>query len=292
MGWAGFFMEDAMQVNFMQQAEAEVHRLAASWRGCPPVTVVSSATDLPFAAPVDARGAYFPSSGKAYIVADSHSATAVADTMAHEIIAHHGLRAELGQNWRSFMFGMQSGARSGDRELGCFQDDVRATYADASGSCNLSAALVSDEVAAAIVESRFHAPTGRMRVHHPIRARVTAALGHFHRDVLYRDVPVTFTQLLGTILAAEHRLRHGDGFFGIGFRVRRWYASAMPKFDPHARPMSISESQNLIEADEIRDRNKGTWLYTTITWIAVFAFIAYFASAGAGFLSILGRLFR
>lgn len=271
------------------QAEAIVHRITSGWRGAPPVTVVSNTTDLPVAAPADARGMW--RGGQSFIVS-TQPLDLVGDTLAHETLGHCGLRETLGRHWRGFMFGVQSGARAGDGRLRCFRDEVRGTYVDESGACNLSAVLEADEICAAVTESRFHAPSGRLRVQQPLRKLMLAAGGHISREILYRDRPVDFDQLLGTILIAEHRLRYGGAFFGLGRRLHGWYAPGMPKFDPNAPPMSLRESEFLLkaEADRVTNREemKVVWMFVRLLiGIAALLVVSFFA-----FGDLLGFLFR
>lgn len=230
-----------------------VDRIVGGWRGAPRIKVVHATADLPVPAYADVRGMWRP--GEVFIVS-AQPLDLVGDTLAHEVIAHHGLRETLGGNWRSFMNAVQAGVRTGDGRLRCFRDEVRGTYVNQSGNCYLSAVAEADEITAAITESRFNGRSGRLRVQQPLRKLMRAAAGHISREVLYRDKPVDFDQLLGTILASEHRLRHGGLFFGLGYRLRRWYAPPMPApkpLDPNLPPMSLRESEWLLkqEADRV-----------------------------------------
>lgn len=244
-----------MQVTLMQHARAEVQRLENAWRGGPGVTLVQSVADLPFPAPNDVRGAFLPGSGEVFVVANTQTSGQVAGTMAHEVLGHRGLRADLGRSWQEFMFGIQSGLRSGDGQLQRFRDGVRSVYVDNNGVFNLSVVQEADEITAAVVESRFRSDTGRMHVDQPLRKRISAAMGHFYRETLYADRPVSFDQLEGAILAAEHRLRFGGAFFGIGRRLKDWYAPPM-SFDPYKPPMTMEESQRMLTAEE---NSESTW---------------------------------
>lgn len=247
-----------MNAHTLQTAQI-VDRIVAGWRAAPPVKVVQATADLPVHAPADARGMW--RRGEVFVVANQ-PLNMVGDTLAHEAIAHHGLRETLGPSWGSFMHGVQSGLRAGDGQLRCFRDDVRAAYVDGGGRFNLNATQESDEIAAAIAESRFHGATGRMRVQQPLRKLMQAAGGQFSREVLYRDRPVDFDQLLGAILAAEHRLRYGGAFFGLGFRLKGWYASQMPApkpLDRYKPPMSLRESERLLKAEKDWSATKNGW---------------------------------
>lgn len=254
------------------QATQIVDRIVSGWRAAPTVKIVQATADLPVRVPADVRGMW--RSGEAYIVSGTQPLSMVGDTLAHEALGHCGLREVLGGSWGSFMLGVQSGLRAGDGRLRCFRDDVRAAYVDTAGVFNLNATQESDEIAAAIVESRFHSPSGRLRVQQPLRKLMQAASGHFSREVLYRDRPVDFDQLLGTILIAEHRLRYGGAFFGLGFRLKGWYAPPMPKFDPNAPPMTLAESERLLKEEDERVAKKGGWPMEAISFATLLAFLA------------------
>lgn len=267
-------------VHHFQLAEQAVLRLTGKWRGAPPVTVVPSARDLPFAVPDDTRGAFLHGDGKAYIVANSQSLDLVPDTVAHEAIGHFGMRVELGRNWRSFMDGIQAGARKGDWRLHEFRHVVRQAYVDGNGHHYLSSVSEADEVAAAVVETYFRPDVGRILVKQAAKKRIAAALGHINREVLYRDWPVSFNELLGRILAAEHRLRHGGQFFGLGKRIRDWYAPRMPKFNPRNPPMSLAESERLLRSEAMRLQGLEDWKAMGILLSGIFAFLALIALIG------------
>ncbi|WP_114970214.1 hypothetical protein [Rhodoferax ferrireducens] len=239
----------------LSRTEQIVQRLSSAWHGSPPVTVVRATIDLPIPAPEDVRGMWFR--GGAWIVVNTQPLSAVGGTLAHEAIGHGAMRETLGQHWRGFMHNIQSGLRGGDHRLHYFREHVRSVYVDDSGVCNLSPVSESDEITAALVEHRFDGESGRLSISSPLRKFLRAASGHFYREALYLDRPVDFEQLEGTILAAEHRLRHGGSFFGIGFRLRRWYASGMSKpWNPNAPPMSLAESERLLKAESDRLRRQ------------------------------------
>lgn len=277
------------------QAAQIVDRIVANWRVAPTVKVVHATADLPVLVPSDTRGLW--RGGEAFIVS-SQPLDMVGDTLAHEVIAHHGLRETLGQSWRSFMLGVQSGLRAGDGRLRCFRDEVRSVYVDANGVFNLSATQESDEIAAAITESRFNGATGKIRIQQPMRMLMRAAAGHISREVLYRDKPVDFDQLLGTILITEHRLRHGGLFFGLGYRLRRWYAPPMPSpkpVDRYTPPMTLAESEELLRADDNARNQRGEWRFLLMALTLFASILVMFVSMGAvvwGVFDIFAGLIR
>ena len=240
-------------------ATSIVDRIVNGWLGAPSVKVVQRTTDLPAnGVPEDVRGMY--RSGETWIDAETQSASTVPDTLAHEALGHHSMRELLGANWRPFMSAVIDGAARGDWRLQCFRDEIQSTYTDDKGCCNLSRVGVADEITAAIVESRFDGNAGRMKIARPGIKLLEAAKGHLAREALYLNRPASFEELEGTILAAEHRLRFGGAFWGVGFRLKRWYASAMAKpWNPNKAPMSLAESERLLKAEKYRRDSWEEW---------------------------------
>jgi hypothetical protein len=250
------------------------HRVSDRWNFAPPITVVVAPSDLPIPAPDDARGLYYR--GEVFVVAGRQLVADVGQTVIHEAIGHHAMRAMLRGSWRSFMFGIQAGARAGDPALRMLRCGVRETYVDGSGTCNLSPVMESDEIAAACAEIGFNPRSGVIEAAHPVRAQAAAVAGHVARESLYMDRPVSYRQLQGALLAAQHRIRYGDAFFGVGCRLRQWYRSTtMAKFNIHKPPMSLSESQGLLDAEEKRRNSHGETL-VVLQVIGVLAMIALF----------------
>jgi len=197
----------------------QVDRIAGRWRAAPPITVVATPEDLPVPAPDDARGMLWD--GQAWLVEANLEADTVASTLAHEVIAHHGLRAALGPAWRSFMGAIQSGARGSDVHLEDLRYEVRRVYG------RLPDAEEADEMAAGVLERSLNPSTGRFETDRPVAKRAAASLAHFIRERLYFDLPATYDQLEGALLAAQHHVTHGGQWFGIGARLQRWYAGWM-----------------------------------------------------------------
>lgn len=274
------------QPNQFFAVEDAVRQVVARWAGAPPITVVKTAADLPFAASADARGAYLPRSGAVYLVAENLPTEAlVGDTAAHELLGHRGPREMLGSNFASFMGAVRAGAVD-DWRLQEIRHQVRQTYGN-----QLHPLLESDEIVAATVEHFFRPETGRLKVKNPVSKRLTAAKAHLGREMLYLDLPATLEQLLGTLLAVEHRLRHGGPLFGARLRLARWYARHMTKpWSPHDRPMSLDESETLLRAEEHRKRDRDElkfaaqgfgFLLLAVAWVVamgavVWGFASYF----------------
>jgi hypothetical protein len=248
-----------------ERAKLAVDQIVGNWAGAPHVEVVAQTTDLPIAAPADARGLY--RKGAAWIVADTHEYHDVGATLAHEVLGHHGVRESLGAKWRPFMHAIQDGVRAGDMRLRFLRGEVRAAYVDHAGEFNLSSLAESDEIVAAVAEYGFDPVACRLRIQKPAHKLATAAKGQFLREALYLDRPATFEQLEGALVAAEHRLRHGGPVWGLGFRLRRWYASAMSKpWDPNQPPMSLAQSEFLLreEADQQQAKSDRKGLYLVL----------------------------
>lgn len=273
----------------LSRTDQIVRRLTGSWRASPPVTVVNGTADLPVPAPEDVRGMWFR--GGAWIVANTQPLSNVAGTMAHEVIGHGAMRDTLGKHWRGFMHNIQSGLRGGDYRLHHLREHVRSVYIDDCGVCNLSPVSESDEITAALVERRFNGVSGRLRIGNPLRKIMRAASGHFSREALYLDRPVDFEQLEGTVLVAEHRLRHGGLFFGIGRHLKEWYSPGMAKHDRYTPPMSVAESERLLKA---ADDSKATWenvkfFFMMIpVWILAAVFVGGLIGAFYTVLRLLG----
>jgi len=235
-------------------ADNVVVSIVNGWRGATAVSVVSSVNELPVVAPGDTRGLY--KGGETWIVANTQPTWQVAQTLAHEMLGHHSMRKTLGAGWRPFMHAIQAGLRSGDPQLQVARGMVRSAYVDDSGAFNLSAVSESDEIAALVAELGFDTAKGRLAIHRPIQKVAAATAGQFAREALFMDKPATFQDLEGALLTAEHTLRHGGPLWGLGYRWRRWYASAMSKpWDPNQPPMSMRESQNLLQAE----KDRATW---------------------------------
>lgn len=241
-----------------EQAKLAVDHIVGNWLGAPSVKVVRQTTDLPIAAPADVRGLYMK--GAAWIVAATHTYYDVGATVAHEVLGHHGVRVSLGAKWRPFMHAIQDGLRAGDSRLHLIRGEVRAAYVDHAGKFNLSSVAESDEIVAAVAEYGFDSAAGCLVIQKPAHKMVSAAKGQFLRETMYMDHPATFEQLEGELVAAEHRLRHGGPVWGLGFKLRRWYASAMSKpWNPNSPPMSLAESQSLLKAEKYRLDSNGDW---------------------------------
>lgn len=282
----------------IHRASAVVDRIVSAWRGAPPVAVVAWPEDLPVnGAPGDTRGLYHR--GAAWVVAKTQLyPDQAAETTAHEVIGHHAVREILGSAWRSFMHAIHDGANSGDVALNNFRSYVREVYVNDQGECNLSRAAVADEITAAITEARFDSASGRLAIDQPTRKLALAVAAHLKREALYLNSPATLDELEGALLIAEHRLRHGGMLFGVGYRLKRWYASAtMPRpWNPKAPPMSLAESERLLKAENSRieriEDSKASWSFAFYGVGGLVLLIFGIGAMASGILDFLRSLFH
>jgi len=94
--------------------EAEIIRMRQEWSAMPPVKVVNKVSDLPFAAPSNADGAYCD--GRVYVVAENIiDLKQVQKVMAHECVLHHSLFEMLGDyGFSKLHVGIQGLKEAGD----------------------------------------------------------------------------------------------------------------------------------------------------------------------------------
>lgn len=227
------------------RVERQVQRIAARWRAAPTIAVVPTADDLPVDAPDDARGLFMD--GRVWVVADQ-PAHAIARTVAHEAVAHHGLREHLGPAWAELMSAMNDGARGNCEHLVDLRHEVRYAYGD-----DLHPAELADEMAAGIVERGVNLRNGQFEPENPLRKRATAALAHFQREWLYRHVPAGYDEIEGHLLAAQRYLQRGRAS-ALGRWLHRWYPRAMHKpMGASIPPRDLAESARWLKAERDKD---------------------------------------
>lgn len=193
----------------VEDVSAAVDPVVKGWPSGPKVLVMDGASDLPFAAPSDAAGAYFQ--GTIYLVASRiRTAEQAMRFLGHEAIAHYGLREMLGrEGWRTFMNQVQLALASGNTELRKLQADVRRAYADADGGFSLSPAIEADEIAARAVELAVGAD-GKFRPGFGFFKAVYARIVQFLRERLGLKVAFTNTELQGALVNAQRFLEAGQ----------------------------------------------------------------------------------
>lgn len=228
--------------------QAVVNRITARWNGAPPVTIVSTAADLPFPAPPDAEAAY--RRGEVHLVDQALAPARAVQVLGHEVVGHHGVRKALGGAWHWFMADLATSSRA-EPSLLAARAHIERTYTGPDGACNLTGMQLADEVAASLAEHAMDPATGRIVVRDPLRVQAAALQAHLARSVLLLDVPVCRAQLEGIILLAERYVRYGGRFFGMTGLLARWYAGQMatPKprpIDNSRPPITLVESESLL----------------------------------------------
>lgn len=250
---------------------SKVGAFTKSWRGAPPVHVVETPSDLPIKrAPSDARGMF--RGGEVWVVASTQVLNSPLRTFVHEAVGHHGLRELLGSGWAGFMGGLSRNVKNLQGDAGDVAQHIRYAYRDESGQFNLHPLEAADEVSANLAEYVFSPSQGKLVIEQPLKKQASAVAGHFSREVLYLDTPVTEDQLEGTLLQAEHFVRHGGLFWGIRTKLRSAYHAAMAKkHDPYAPPMSMEKSEQLLKDARSHDifmKSLGGWGYLLLAIVA------------------------
>lgn len=209
---ANFGPARGMQVPAVQEI---VNQLAAKWQNGPRIVVVQSVADLPTDVQArvgpKARGVY--TRDAVYIVADNNTGRdSVARTLAHEVIAHEGLRGMLGQQGHiELMRRIQKGVSQGDALLMASRDYVRRAYAGA----NLTPKQEADEIAAHVVEMAVDPATGEFKPGYGWLKMVFAKIRNFLRS-LGLDIAFTHADLQGMLVASMRNLEAGQKTQGGG----------------------------------------------------------------------------
>ena len=220
------------------QVRAIVDSIRKAWNGGPAVEVVSSYRDLPGGGTPGARGMYM--GGKVWVVATGHRAgpdlqRRVASTLAHEVIAHYGLRKILGSDFdRLLTKPMQLALASGNKPLNALRDRVKSLYRDKNGNYSLSKREESDEIAALAVENAIDAE-GNFRPGYSWLKSVWARVAQFLRDMGI-DVQFTQAELHGMLVQALRAVESGDRFNGGGRLVVGGDAAAREARAFHGTP--------------------------------------------------------
>ena len=192
----------------VEQVQAIVQPMAAKWDV--DVRVVALPADLPIKAPSDAMGLHY--NGVIYIVARTNRSQAqVLRTLAHETIAHYGLRSMLGrENWRAFMRQIQFAARRKGGPLQEISDYIRRTYVDENGQFNLSEVQEGDEIAARVVELGVDPSTGEFRPGFGMLKAVFARVAEFLRGLGF-TIEFTNLELQGMLVRSQRALARRSG---------------------------------------------------------------------------------
>jgi len=199
-------------------ARAIVDEMTAGWKNGPRITVVETAADLPGDNPSDVRGLY--TRGHIYIVARAHRngkdlRRTIARTLAHEAVAHFGLRDMLGrEGWYQLMRNIQLGIKAGNKALREIQAYVREVYTDADGNVYLQPDAEADEIAARAVELAID-EQGNFRPGFGFLKSVWARVAQFLRD---HGIRVSFSnaELQGMLVLSMRNLQAGERTAGGG----------------------------------------------------------------------------
>ena len=243
----------------LSKATAVVNWFTSQWEAGPKVYIAPTARHLPFNAPDDARGLHW--CGEVHVVANQ-APDSLAQTMVHEAVGHYGLRALLGTEWPHFMRHIQLGLQAGDPGLREIQQHVQHAYVDDAGRYYLTAQQEADEIAAYVAEDILCMKTGEIRPARPWSQVLEAVKGRLLREGLYLERGVSRSELEGMLLLAAKRMEATP----TG-RLRQciehiWESccSRVAMSDQHKPPISLEESQRLIEAANDWERQVAQWL--------------------------------
>lgn len=116
----------------VESLKAEVDRLTGTWKNAPKISTVQSVDELPFAAPYDARGAYYR--GQVWLVADNLQNAAEAQfVLFHETLGHAGLRGMFGDSMSKEMHALamkNQGIRAEAAKWRANNEDIRGNRTD------------------------------------------------------------------------------------------------------------------------------------------------------------------
>jgi hypothetical protein len=210
------------------------------------VTVVATPADLPVPAPSDAKGLYH--NGKAWIVASNNAnAREVAETYAHEVIGHYGLRNMLGDpKFKKTMGLIQLAIKSGNKPLNAIRDQIRKTYVDENGKFNLTPNQEADEIAAAVAQGAID-ENGNVKAGFGFMKAVYAKIAQFLRDMGI-TIKFTNTELQGLLTESLRQLGVGEKMDGGNVTV---YSRNSPFNGREVAKTKLSSKQKTISVDGI-----------------------------------------
>lgn len=217
MGWVREHLQAAK--DRVDWARRFVGKITSGWHNGPKVEVVAHPGEIPVGARgVDVWGRY--ARGTAWICAHQPTHT-LAQTLAHESIGHHGLRALLRGRWVRFMEGVHAATR--DRKEGRLRKlvrNIKARYAGRDGRCRLSPIVLADELAAHVAGERTDAVDGRFNARRRVRVRFADMRKKLHQAAR-RPLKVGYDALVSMLKAAADRIKS---------RCAR--AKGMPRWQP------------------------------------------------------------
>ncbi|WP_395026279.1 hypothetical protein [Comamonas odontotermitis] len=240
----------------------------ARWHRGPKVHIAPTARDLPVPAPDDARGLYW--GGAVHLVAEQ-PLDSMAQTLAHEAIGHHGLRQLMGSEWKHFMRHISEGVRAGEPGLQQICQHIRRTYTDDAGNYQLTARQESDEISGYLAEQLLCFSTGSIKPDRPLSQALQAVKGRVLREGLCLDRNVSRSELEGALLLADLNMQ-GWPWLPVRHRIRRFWRSCgnmlgMSKPNPYKPPMSMQESQRLLDGARQQELNEGRWKIGLLKWV-------------------------
>jgi hypothetical protein len=204
------------------EVQGIVNELTVGWKNGPRVHVVPTWRELParFKPTAQFRGIH--SNGQAWIVAAQHRVGTGSDvrvqvgkTLAHEVIAHYGLRQILGADFdRLLTKPLRLAIASGNKPMRELRDQVQQLYRDPDGEYHLTAHQEADEIAARAVEQAV-GDDGEFRTGYSWLKAVFARVAMFLRGL---GIPVKFTmaELQGMLVLAQRSLKVGERTSGGG----------------------------------------------------------------------------
>ncbi len=221
------------------EVEKAIRSVVTSWKAGPGVRVVEKPSDLPMDAPADAKGAH-TDGGPVYLVASNiGSQNEAMRVLAHEAVAHHGLRAMLGDDWGRLMKNIKLAIASGNVPLREIQTQVRQAYVDKDGKFNLDETQEADEVAAKVVEQAVD-ESGEFRPGFGFVKAFYAKIAEFLRSIGF-TVKFTHTELQGMLVRAQSHLKVGERTAGVAAVTQPVFVRDAEK-KPFAVGLNIEQS--------------------------------------------------
>jgi hypothetical protein len=215
----------------LSEVERATREIVGRWENAPEVHVVLSADRLPGNQASSTLGLYTQGAGEVptvWIVASrNRTRLQLAKTLAHEAVAHYGLRAMLGrEGWEQLMRNIQSAIKAGNRKLRTIQEEVRREYRDSAGAYAFERGpelgdqentrreqIEADEVAARVVEQGVDAD-GNFRPGFELVKAVYAQVMRFLRSIGLNVLPFTTAELHGMLVLAQRNLQFGQRTLG------------------------------------------------------------------------------
>jgi hypothetical protein len=222
----------------VERARKIVDEVKASWKNGPPIHVVGTYRELPGEQPAGTRGLY--RRNEVWIAAHEHAQgeserQAVMRTLAHEAVAHYGLRELLGRDgWAELTKNINLAAASGNKPLREIRDYVRATYRNDDGSYALAKhpGIEADEIAARVVEKAID-ENGNFRPGFSFLKATFARIVQFLRGIGI-DVKFTTAELQGMLVLSMKHLETGHRMEG---RPESLAVAARAEPDQQSRPV-------------------------------------------------------